>query len=156
MVARKVWLPSLGNWTLEGSGDPFDPTAGRMVFRKGGPTSVSHDDGDTHGGGEKPKPSSPELSAFLECASLCNIASVYQEPAKPDEEKPGAKIWAARGDPTEMCVSLFSTFSRVCIPGLCHLPIAHCKCSHTGSNGAVKHWSQKGTNNSRSTPSPPN
>lgn len=115
MVARKVWLPSLGNWTLEGSGDPFDSTAGRMVFRKGGPTSVSHDDGDTHGGGEKPKPSSPELSAFLECASLCNIASVYQEPAKPDEEKPGAKIWAARGDPTEMCVSLSSQRSQECV-----------------------------------------
>ncbi len=43
------------------------------------------------------------MTALLECASLCNIASVFQEHREADGEKHSAeKVWAARGDPTEM------------------------------------------------------
>ena len=105
MVARKVWLPALGSWTLENSGDPFDPTTGRMAFSRGGPESNPPTPGE-QAVVEEPKLESKELGAFLECASLCNIASVFQEPAKLHHDHPGAekggKVWAARGDPTEM------------------------------------------------------
>ncbi|KAI0756013.1 hypothetical protein C8Q80DRAFT_1264132 [Daedaleopsis nitida] len=104
MVARRIWLPSLGNWTLEGSGDPFDPPAGRMVFHRGGIEAAP----PGGGGGEAPKPDAPERCAFLECASLCNIASVFQEPAPSADEKSGDKVWAARGEPTEIALQVLA------------------------------------------------
>ena len=108
MVARIAWLPSLGTWTLQGSGDPFDPTSGKMVFGRGTPTASPISEAARAEDSPQPEPSSHEMEMFLECASLCNIASVYQEPADQSSEKAHEKkghadtVWAARGDPTEM------------------------------------------------------
>ncbi len=111
MVTRVAWAPALGTWTLRDSLDPFDPTSGRMDFRKGTPSSATSREND--GGGGQLDPSYPEMAALLECASLCNIASVFQEHREADGEKHSAEnlVWAARGDPTEMCV-----FSNARIP----------------------------------------
>ena len=103
MIARIAWLPALGTWTLYGSKDPFDPSDGRMAFHKGSPSSAPP--GEPHGGGTELAPPPAEMEALLECASLCNIASVFQERANDEDgsekSEPGM-VWAARGDPTEM------------------------------------------------------
>ncbi|TFK84086.1 sodium P-type ATPase-like protein [Polyporus arcularius HHB13444] len=107
MVARVAWVPALGTWTLRDSIDPFDPTSGRMDFRKDTPASTTS--GENDGGGGQPDPSYPEMAALLECASLCNIASVFQEHREADGEKHSAeKVWAARGDPTEIALQVLA------------------------------------------------
>ena len=111
MVARIAWLPALGTWTLRDSTDPFDPTSGRMDYHEGSPSSATS--GENRGGGGQPGASCPEMSALLECPSLCNIASVFQEHAQlAGHEKSSEKVWAARGDPTEMYVIDFVLLER--------------------------------------------
>ena len=107
MVARIVWVPTIGTWTLRGSNDPFNPHDGALVFCAGPPSvPIKTDVGD-----EKTSANvlgdAKALDELLECASLCNIASVFQEPMKQNHGK-GETVWSARGDPTEMCVSLSS------------------------------------------------
>ncbi|KAI1792005.1 Na(+)/Li(+)-exporting P-type ATPase [Ganoderma leucocontextum] len=112
MVARVVWVPSVGTWTLEDSSDPFNPHDGKLAFHEGHAHSPSPNNDGGGGCGSIVTPG-PELDALLECASLCNIASVFEEHGASPDEKPPAKTWAARGDPTEIALQVLAhRFSR--------------------------------------------
>ena len=103
MIARVVWVPEVGTWTLHGSRDPFNPHDGQLVFSASSPASSLSpipEEKDHHDDKSEHYPES--LSRLVECAALCNIASVFQEPAKPGEDENDKRAWAARGDPTEM------------------------------------------------------
>ena len=101
MVARVVWVPSVGTWTLEDSRDPFNPHDGKLVFSEGHAQDSSPTN-DGGGGCNSQNAQGTELDALLECAALCNIASVFEEHTASEDEKSSSKTWAARGDPTEM------------------------------------------------------
>ncbi|PIL31052.1 transporter [Ganoderma sinense ZZ0214-1] len=119
MVARVVWVPSVGTWTLEDSRDPFNTHDGKLVFSDSHvrPRVSKVNDGRGGGWGGGGCASEKELDGLLECAALCNIASVFEEHAAPDNDKPHGtdkdKAWAARGDPTEIVLQVLAhRFSR--------------------------------------------
>lgn len=100
MVAKKVWIPSKGTYSVGQSNNPYDPTEGGLTFNDKTPASLSEPDV------EKTDPQSHEdllqdnraLQDFLNVASLANLAHVH----KSDGE------WKARGDPTEVAIQVLA------------------------------------------------
>ncbi|KFH40570.1 Sodium transport ATPase-like protein [Hapsidospora chrysogenum ATCC 11550] len=104
MVARNAWLPGKGTYTIENSTSPFDPTAGDVRFSPEVPHRIDFKAaGDACGTIGKPSEllsqGDKSLPAFLQVASLANLATVAQKGDK----------WEARGDPTEIAIQVFSS-----------------------------------------------
>jgi potassium/sodium efflux P-type ATPase len=107
MVARGVWIPSLGTYTVEDSNEAFNPTAGKVRFDSRLPTDINFkatkEESDAAGSIVDPKQlledSKTGLQDFLSVASLANLATVFEKEGK----------WHARGDPTEIAIQVFST-----------------------------------------------
>lgn len=104
MVARSVWIPSLGTYTVENSNEAFNPTTGDIRFDSRVPTEIDCG-GRTSAAGFIVAPerlledSKTGLQDFLAVATLANLATVF--------EKEGQ--WHARGDPTEIAIQVFSS-----------------------------------------------
>lgn len=104
MLARGAWLPGFGTVTIENSSTPFNPTIGDIRYDERSPRNI-----DLKKGGEACgqvltcedlfKRSQSNLKAFLNVASLANLATIV--------EKDGQ--WHARGDPTEIAIQVFAS-----------------------------------------------
>ncbi|GJC92771.1 potassium/sodium efflux P-type ATPase [Colletotrichum higginsianum] len=118
MVARGVWIPSKGTFTVENSTSALDPTAGDVRFHASSPRAIDlkkageacgsiinpseHASGSDAGFG---------LAEFLNVACLANLATV-------NKNKEGA--WEARGDPTEIAIQVMASrfgWNRVALTG---------------------------------------
>ncbi|KAB5551252.1 hypothetical protein GE09DRAFT_1033942 [Coniochaeta sp. 2T2.1] len=107
MVARGVWIPSLGTYTVENSNEAFSPRAGDIRFASREPTDInfktskeeSSDAGDIVTPTQLLEDSKAGLQDFLSVASLANLATVFEKEGK----------WHARGDPTEIAIQVFSS-----------------------------------------------
>jgi potassium/sodium efflux P-type ATPase len=107
MVARGVWIPSLGTYTVENSDESFNPTRGDVRFDSRVPTDINFkatkEETSAAGSIVDPKQlledSTTGLQDFLSVASLANLATVYEKEGK----------WHARGDPTEIAIQVFSS-----------------------------------------------
>lgn len=107
MVARKAWLPGRGTYSVESTGDVYDPTAGRVRLigsrpRDATTTTVQ----EKQAQGEHPvtdpageATSLPDLQWYLRVASLANLAEV---------EQTAEGEWRARGAPTEIAIEVFA------------------------------------------------
>ncbi|XXH02307.1 P-type ATPase [Hypoxylon texense] len=104
MVARRAWIPAMGTYTVDTSSEPFNPTAGEMLFDARQPHEIDFE----KGGPEASEPIQPAqllasgknaLSDFLYVASLANLATV----------SPRDGVWNARGDPTEVAIQVFAS-----------------------------------------------
>lgn len=104
MIAKRVWIPSLGTFAVEGSLEPFNPDAGQVLFSELQPC-----DGPEFG--EKmPAPVPPLFQKWINTATLANIATVTKLSANS-----GSDAWDVNGDATEIAINVFTTrlgFSR--------------------------------------------
>lgn len=120
MVVRKAYLPALGTWSLGQTADPFNPEEGDISFDGRAPADMPANGEEN----EKNQPvdvkaePAPVFGSFLDCAALCNLASVFRE--HPSAERPAqekaeeeAAPWAATGDPTEMYVFCLHFFLEI-------------------------------------------
>lgn len=108
MVARAVWVPSLGTYTVENSSEPVNPTVGDIRFESRQPSDIDFKfaqqspekaAGSLIAPQQLLKDSITGLQDFLSVATLANLATVF-----PKDNK-----WHARGDPTEIAIQVFST-----------------------------------------------
>ncbi|WFC99112.1 P-type Na(+) transporter [Malassezia yamatoensis] len=109
MVVRKAWLPSLGDFAVSQSSEPFNPLLGQVSHQK---YKSKNSDETEHSDEKQSDPSTQAkvvasdgqahhlddstyepLQEFITVASLCNLASVFQEKE--------TQAWKAQGDPTE-------------------------------------------------------
>lgn len=118
MVARGVWVPAKGTFTVENSTAPFDPTAGDVRFHPEAPRRIDLKAagsacGDTVNPSEyaSASPAGSGLVDFLNVACLANLATVNKN--KED-------VWQARGDPTEIAIQVMASrfgWNRVALTG---------------------------------------
>jgi P-type Na+/K+ transporter len=104
MVAKKVWIPSRGTYSVGISNNPFDPTEGALMFSpeapaKGLPSDNGSQDGISMDANDL-LDNNPDLLEFLKVTSLCNVARVH---------KNNEGEWTALGDPTEIAMQVFSS-----------------------------------------------
>lgn len=109
MLARAAWIPGFGTLTIESSSAPTDPTVGDILFDERAPNKMKSDsskgENGSSGNGQLQavadllQRSAHNLEAFLNVASLANLATV--------SEKDGQ--WHARGDPTEIAMQVFAS-----------------------------------------------
>ncbi|KAH8078053.1 sodium transport atpase [Cristinia sonorae] len=128
MVTRMSWVPAEGTYRVNDTDDAFNPTIGQLVFhpmsaqdvvaslnaekderlqlgKAPAPMLVSEHISDPHAWATN----TPALPQLLNCAALCNLASVFEEKHASKEtlvESTGK--WAATGDPTEIAIQVFA------------------------------------------------
>lgn len=106
MVVRKVWVPSVGLFSMDNFNLPFDPTLGDLSFTPYSPNYIKQSDEeidflpvDKLKVGETYK----NLKKWLYTATLANIATVTQS----KDEDSGEMVWKAHGDATEIAIQVF-------------------------------------------------
>ncbi|ODQ81818.1 hypothetical protein BABINDRAFT_170455 [Babjeviella inositovora NRRL Y-12698] len=104
MIARSVWIPTVGTYTVHESNEPFNPTVGSIKFIDAAPAEVMNSENDTITFTAVPTPNPPHFQQWLETATLANIATVF---TSLDED--GQETWKAHGDPTEIAIQVFTT-----------------------------------------------
>lgn len=100
MIAKKVWIPSLGTFKVDNSNEPFNPTKGDVSFKNLSPKNIQDID-EEEIEFDKDIPQHELFNAWLTTATLANIASVQQL------QETGE--WEAHGDATEIAINVFTT-----------------------------------------------
>ena len=90
MLARKAFLPSRNEVTVENETSPFDPTSGDIKYQG---SSISESSVGTN----------PELDYFFRTIAICNLSSVF-----PTELEDAAMSWTANGEPTEIALHVMA------------------------------------------------
>ncbi|KAI9818969.1 MAG: hypothetical protein M1832_004137 [Thelocarpon impressellum] len=104
MLAKRAWIPAEGTYSVGPTPEPFNPTLGSLYHDRR-PPSESGDKLEAPSGEEihgtlvDLVKHSPLLEAFLDVASLANLAHVHESEAG----------WMARGDPTEIAIQVFAS-----------------------------------------------
>lgn len=124
MVTRMSWVPAEGTYRITDTDEAFNPTVGKLSFHPMSASDVvasNSTETDRFQLGEAPAQplmtkdisnpqlwakKSPALSALLNCAALCNLASVFREKSSDEAGENLDGKWAATGDPTE--IGMFS------------------------------------------------
>lgn len=101
MVAKKCWIPTRGTYSIGGSSEPLNPTLGDLMHSDLSPAAqdTEKDDGAVMDY-SKVIENNTELTDFLLCASLANLARVHMN---------NEGIWTALGDPTEIAIQVFAS-----------------------------------------------
>ncbi|KAH0491757.1 hypothetical protein TgHK011_003167 [Trichoderma gracile] len=108
MVARKVWLPGHGTYSVESTNDVYNPTVGRVSFSPSQPRDardIEKDPSEEEITPLEEVAKRPFLQEYLNIASLANLATLEQEksdPTQPDQ-------WKTRGAPTEIAIEVFAS-----------------------------------------------
>ena len=110
MITRKVWLPDIGVYTVEGAEDASDPTKGTVVFAPRGNelSSTCNEKAETacektaiDGVVDVQDPQLPsEMETLLQATALCNLATVRYNNQESE--------WQSIGDPTEIALQVFA------------------------------------------------
>lgn len=108
MIAKNVYIPSVGTFQVEDFDEPFNPTKGLVRYTPNLPTEldsakwVSFDDfkSSCAEGDEK----WDTFVDWIQTASLANIANLFID----EEEMDPSLKWKARGDPTEISIQVFA------------------------------------------------
>ena len=109
MTLRKAWIPHIGTYTVESSEEPFNPLKGSVDLLRKDEVSESQNKKETssYASAEKVIPNTdkhkdpdPGFEGFLDCTSLCNLASIRH-----DKDK---STWHAVGDRTEIALQVFA------------------------------------------------
>lgn len=113
MIAKQVYIPSVGLFLVEDFNEPFNPTLGHVIFCEKSPQKLAKSEDEKLAGDiwidfeefKTKYEGTPKMEAFknwLYAASLANVAKVYE-----DTDDDGVKDWKARGDPTEISIQVF-------------------------------------------------
>ena len=101
MTARAAFLPGVGVYSIADTDSPFDPTLGDISLAARTTLPALSDKDAIIPSVVTPVPellsSAPTLEAFLNVASMCNLATVKFEENE----------WKVRGDPTECAIQVF-------------------------------------------------
>lgn len=103
MIARKVWVPTVGTFSVSESTDVHDPTVGLVQFTSQSPQELADSDEEPVYTSKLPAPPSSLLSKWMECATLANVSKIYQV------KKDDGNAWEAQGDATEIAINVFCT-----------------------------------------------
>lgn len=104
MIARKVWIPSIGSYAVNDSNEPFNPTVGNVTFVPYSPKFIEETDEEIDFSPKLPEPKPELFQKWLETATLANIATL--ESTKTDDD---IIKWDANGDATEIAINVFTT-----------------------------------------------
>lgn len=102
MIARKVWVPSAGTYSVSESTDVYDPTVGLVQFVSKLPQELADEDEEPNYTSKLPE-NLNHFSQWMDCATLANVSKIY----KVNKEVGGA--WEAQGDATEIAINVFCT-----------------------------------------------
>lgn len=106
MVAKKVWVPSVGTFSMDNSNEAFNPTIGDLTFTKYSPQYIRDTDEEVDFlpmDRTQPDLFPQNFRRWLDCATLANIATVNQS----KNEESGELEWKAHGDATEIAIQVF-------------------------------------------------
>ncbi|KAK6202386.1 P-type ATPase [Scheffersomyces amazonensis] len=106
MIAKKVWLPTIGTLEVQNAEEPFNPAVGEVRYAKCSPQFIR--DTDEEIDFSLPYPNNPKPKNFhnwLMTATLANIATVNQS----KDEETNELVWKAHGDATEIAIQVFTT-----------------------------------------------
>ncbi|KAF5867412.1 putative sodium p-type atpase protein [Botrytis fragariae] len=100
MIAKKVWLPAKGTYSVGDSGQALDPEDGDIFYSKKPPYQARNEkDEEKADSFSNLLQNNPDLQAFLNIASMANLAHVHKN----------GNEWKARGDPTEIAIQVFAS-----------------------------------------------
>lgn len=104
MIAKRVWIPNVGTYSVDNMNEPYNPTVGDLSFTKYSPKFTKETDEEVN---FMPNlPDNPKnFENWLYTATLANIASINQ--AK--DEASGELVWKAHGDATEIAIQVFTS-----------------------------------------------
>ncbi|QPG77084.1 hypothetical protein FOA43_004483 [Brettanomyces nanus] len=111
MIARNIFIPSVGTFSVIDSDEPFNPECGQVRFIERTPVEIAENDFNdwiSYDEFLRKHKDSEKMSLFLKwiwVASLANIAVVFED----NDEETGDMVWKARGDPTEIAIQVFVT-----------------------------------------------
>ncbi|OBA22042.1 P-type ATPase 2 [Metschnikowia bicuspidata var. bicuspidata NRRL YB-4993] len=106
MIAKKVWVPSVGTFAMDNINEPFNPTVGDLSHTKFSPHFISETDEEVD---FKPLERQNAVSFaknfknWINVATLANIATVSES----KDETSGELVWKAHGDATEIAIQVF-------------------------------------------------
>lgn len=106
MVAKRVWVPSVGTFSMENSNEAFNPEEGDLAFTQYSPKYIKETDEEIDFlpmDRTKPDTFAENFKKWLNVATLANIASVHQS----KEEGSDELVWKAHGDATEIAIQVF-------------------------------------------------
>lgn len=106
MVVRKIWVPSVGLFSMDNFNLPFDPTLGDLSYTPYSPNFIKESDEEIDFfpvDKETISENSKNLKKWLYTATLANIATVTQS----KDEETGELVWKAHGDATEIAIQVF-------------------------------------------------
>ncbi|EGV66011.1 P-type ATPase [Yamadazyma tenuis] len=103
MIAKQVWIPNVGTYRVDNSNEPFNPTAGDVMFVKHSPYFIKESDEEIDFR-DMDANIPTNLQDWLLTATLANIAAVNQ--AKDEQDQ---LVWKAHGDATEIAIQVFTT-----------------------------------------------
>ncbi|TGO36264.1 hypothetical protein BHYA_0130g00140 [Botrytis hyacinthi] len=100
MIAKKVWLPARGTYSVGDSGEAFNPEDGDLFHTEKSPYQARNEKDEAKADSfSNLLQNNTDLQAFLNIASMANLAHVH----KSDNQ------WKARGDPTEIAIQVFAS-----------------------------------------------
>uniref|UniRef100_A0A0L0P8E9 P-type Na(+) transporter n=1 Tax=Candidozyma auris TaxID=498019 RepID=A0A0L0P8E9_CANAR len=106
MVTKRVWVPSVGTFSMENSNEAFNPTEGDLGFTQYSPKYIKETDEEIDFlpmDRSNPDVFPENFKKWLNVATLANIASVHQT----KDENSGELVWKAHGDATEIAIQVF-------------------------------------------------
>lgn len=106
MVAKKVWIPSVGTFGMENSNEAFNPEIGDLTYTKYSPKYVKETDEEIDFlpiDKTDKENFATNFKTWLTAATLANIATVTQS----KDEESGEMVWKAHGDATEIAIQVF-------------------------------------------------
>lgn len=110
MIARNVFIPGVGTFSVVNSDEPFNPTVGEVKYNPKSPDEIAREDNNKWIVYEKfmnINQGSNKLNLYqdwLNTAALANVAIIFQD----SDELTKELTWKARGDPTEIAIQVFT------------------------------------------------
>lgn len=101
MIARKLWIPSVGTYQVTNSSEAYNPQVGEVQFSNMSPHEIAKLDEEVDFSSKLPEPYPAEYAKWLETATLANISKVFL--AKDSDS------WDAQGDATEIAINVYCT-----------------------------------------------
>ncbi|WEJ93266.1 Na+ ATPase [Yamadazyma tenuis] len=102
MIARKVWIPTVGTYFVQNSSNVLDSRDGDINFSKCSPQYTNETDQLIEFNAISSISFSENAEKWFYTASLANIASVNQV------NKDEGPVWEAHGDATEIAINVFT------------------------------------------------
>lgn len=103
MIARKLWVSSVGTFTVSNSTEVYNPTVGEVGFSKASPKEIDETDEEPLFSSRLPDPLPEAFASWIHTATLANVSTVALV------ETEGVAAWKAQGDATEIAINVFNT-----------------------------------------------